>query len=142
VTQGAHGGFRLGNAPRQGAGIGARAAARDPDAAGPYNGDVPRSVRVASLGEIPIGQGKTVEVDGRSIAVFHAGEGRYHALSGVCPHEDGPLGDGILVDETAVCPWHGFDFHVRTGACGVSPDLWVSVYPVRVEGADLVVELP
>jgi nitrite reductase (NADH) small subunit len=99
-------------------------------------------VRVASVGEIPVGRGKTVHVDGRPIAVFNAGGGRYHALSGACPHEDGPLGEGAVVGETAVCPWHGFDFHLGTGACGLSPDLWVSVYPVRVEHADLLVELP
>jgi nitrite reductase (NADH) small subunit len=41
-----------------------------------------------------------------------------------------------------VCPWHGFDFDVRTGACNVAPDLSVTVYPVRVAGSDVLVELP
>jgi nitrite reductase (NADH) small subunit len=106
-------------------------------------GSVSRLVRVASVGEIPVGRGKTVEVDGFPVAVFNAGGGRYHALSGACPHEGGPLGDGaFLGGDTAVCPWHGFDFDVQTGTCGVAPDLSVSVYPVRVAGADLLVELP
>jgi nitrite reductase/ring-hydroxylating ferredoxin subunit len=105
-------------------------------------GDVSRLVRVASEGEIPVGRGKTVEVEGLPVAIFNAGGGHYHALSGACPHEGGPLGDGALLADTAVCPWHGFDFDVRTGTCGVAPDLSVSVYTVRVAGADLLVELP
>ena len=41
-----------------------------------------------------------------------------------------------------MCPWHGFDFDVRTGVCNVAPDLSVTVYPVRVAGSDVLVELP
>jgi nitrite reductase/ring-hydroxylating ferredoxin subunit len=105
-------------------------------------GDVSRLVRIASVGEIPVGRGKTVEVDGLPIAVFNAGAGLYHATDGSCPHEGGPLADGALLGDSAVCPWHGFDFDVRTGACGVAPDLSVTVYPVRVTDGDIVVELP
>ena len=104
--------------------------------------DVPRLVRIASPGEIPVGRGKTVEIDGLAIAVFNAGGGRYHAMDGSCPHEGGPLADGALLGDSAVCPWHGFDFDVNTGVCGVAPDLSVTVYPVRVTSSDVVVELP
>jgi nitrite reductase/ring-hydroxylating ferredoxin subunit len=103
---------------------------------------VSRLVRVAAVGEIPVGRGKTVEIEGLLLAVFNAGAGRYHALSGSCPHEGGPLAEGALLGDGVVCPWHGFDFDVATGACGVAPDLSVSVYPVRVAGTDLVLELP
>lgn len=41
-----------------------------------------------------------------------------------------------------MCPWHCFDFDLRTGACLVDPDLSIPVYPVRVEGHDLLIELP
>jgi len=105
-------------------------------------GGVPRLVRVASVDEIRVGRGKTVEVEGLPLAVFNVGGGRYHALSGACAHEGGPLAEGALIGDSVVCPWHGFDFDIRTGACGVAPDLSVSVYPVRVVGADLLVELP
>jgi nitrite reductase/ring-hydroxylating ferredoxin subunit len=103
---------------------------------------VSRLVRVAAVSDIRVGRGRTVEVDGLFLAIFNAGEGRYHALSGACPHEDGPLGQGALLGARVVCPWHGFDFDVRTGVCGVAPDLAVSVYPVQASGVDLLVELP
>jgi nitrite reductase/ring-hydroxylating ferredoxin subunit len=101
-----------------------------------------RWVRVAASGEIPVGRGKSVEIAGIPIAVFNAGGGQYWALSGSCPHEGGPLADGALLADSVVCPWHGFDFDVRTGACDVAPDLSVSVYPVTVTGSDVLVELP
>jgi len=103
---------------------------------------VSRLVRVASVGEIPVGRGKSVEVDGVPLAVYHVGSGQYQVLSGVCPHEGGPLGDGVLLGDRVVCPWHGFDFDVRTGACDVAPDLSVAVYSVRITGSDVLVELP
>jgi nitrite reductase/ring-hydroxylating ferredoxin subunit len=102
---------------------------------------VPRLVRVAGAEEIPVGRGKTVEVDGLVLAVFNAGHGRYHAVSGSCPHEGGPLGEGVLLGDRVMCPWHGFDFDAGTGRCSAAPELSVDVYPVRVAGADLVVEL-
>jgi nitrite reductase (NADH) small subunit len=105
-------------------------------------GAMSRLVRVAAVGEIPVGRGKSVEVDGVPIAVFNAGSGQYQALSGSCPHEGGPLADGALLGDSVVCPWHGFDFNLRTGACDGAPDLSVSVYPVKVAGSDILVELP
>jgi nitrite reductase (NADH) small subunit len=103
---------------------------------------VPRLVRVASVDEIPAGGGKTVEVEDRMLAVFNVGAGRYHAASALCPHEGGPLAEGVLQGDAVLCPWHCFDFDLRTGACLVEPDLSIAVYPVRVEGRDLLVELP
>ena len=89
-----------------------------------------------------MGRGKTVETDGIELAVFNAGNGRYYASSPSCPHEGGPLGDGALDRGAIICPWHGFDFDLQTGTGRVDPDLSVAVYPVRVEGTDLLVELP
>jgi NAD(P)H-dependent nitrite reductase small subunit len=107
---------------------------------------VAQRVRVAALGEIPAGTGKGFDVEGRLLAVFHAGDGRYYASSAVCPHEDGPLDEGLLQADkgrpVVLCPWHAFDFDLATGACSVDPDLNLAVYPVVIEGGDLFVELP
>ena len=99
-------------------------------------------VRVARTEDIPEGQGALLDAGGVTLAVFNAGAGRFHATSPLCPHEDGPLAEGWIEGDAVVCPWHGFDFDVRTGVCGVAPDLSVSVYPITVSGADLLVELP
>ena len=101
-----------------------------------------RRVRVAAADEIPVGRGRAVTLEGLELAIFNEGQGRFYACSAACPHEGGPLADGALVGGTIVCPWHGFDFDSRSGTCQVDPELSVSVYPVRVEGGEVLVELP
>jgi nitrite reductase (NADH) small subunit len=99
-------------------------------------------VRVAATAEIPVGQGTLVDVGGVTLALFNAGGGRFHATSPLCPHEDGPLAEGWIEGDAVVCPWHGFDFELGTGRCRVDEGLAITVYPVRVTGGDIEVDLP
>jgi nitrite reductase (NADH) small subunit len=99
-------------------------------------------VTVARADEIPEGRGIFVERNGVVLAVFNAGDGRFHACGAVCPHEDGPLSEGWLEGDAVVCPWHGFDFDLTTGRCRVDEDLSVPVYRVRVRGGTVEVEIP
>jgi nitrite reductase/ring-hydroxylating ferredoxin subunit len=98
--------------------------------------------RVASLADIPVGQGIFVETDGAGVAVFNAGAGRVYACGAVCPHEDGPLAEGWLEGDAVVCPWHGFDFALDTGRCRVDAELSVPVFPARVRDDAVEVDLP
>jgi nitrite reductase/ring-hydroxylating ferredoxin subunit len=98
--------------------------------------------RVASVADIPAGQGLFVEIDGTGVAVFNAGGGQVYACGAVCPHEDGPLAEGWLEGDVAVCPWHGFDFELATGRCRVDPGLSVPVFPARIQGDAVEVDLP
>lgn len=99
-------------------------------------------VKVAEVGDIAVGHGTLLERDDVSLAVFNAGGGRFFACSPTCPHEDGPLAEGWLEGDVVVCPWHGYDFDLASGASRVDPDLSVAVYPVRVNGTALEVDLP
>ncbi|HXU87878.1 MAG TPA: Rieske 2Fe-2S domain-containing protein [Methylomirabilota bacterium] len=99
-------------------------------------------VRVARATDIPLGKGCLVERSEVSVAVFNAGQGRFYAVSALCPHEDGPLGDGWLEGDVVVCPWHGFDFDLVTGACRVANGLSIPVYRTRVTDGVVEVELP
>jgi nitrite reductase/ring-hydroxylating ferredoxin subunit len=96
-------------------------------------------VKVADAASIPVGQGTLAEGAGIEVAVFNAGEGRFYACGAICPHEFGPLAEGWLEGDAVVCPWHGFDFDLRTGRCRVDEGLAIAVYPVRV--ADGAVEV-
>ncbi len=69
-------------------------------------------------------------------------DGAFGAISGVCNHVGGPLGDGRLDGEYVVCPWHGWKFHCRTGEGepGYEQDK-VPSYRVKVEGGRVLVDL-
>lgn len=104
---------------------------------------------VATAGEIPPGGRKIVTVKGREIGVFRVGD-EYFALLNRCPHEgaelcrgrlgglagsDGP-GDFRLTraGEFLRCPWHGWEFDLRTGQSVCDPDsVFVRHYAVTVE---------
>ena len=91
---------------------------------------------VATVDEIPPGGRKIVKAAGRSIGVFNLG-GEFFALRNQCPHEGGPLCEGYLSGllqseepgkykysrkgEILRCPWHSWEFDVRTGQSWVDP---------------------
>lgn len=93
---------------------------------------------VARVGEIPEGEGRPFEVDGRAIAVIHDG-GHYYAIDDHCPHQGAPLCDGIVFEKTVTCTWHGWRFGLEDGQWLDSPKskLRVTTYSVRVEGDEI-----
>lgn len=87
---------------------------------------------VAKVGGIRLGRGKAFDVDGIPVAVFHT-EAGYFAIHNVCPHAQGPLGEGRLDGTTVKCPWHGWRFDVTTGTCQAAARASVASFPVKVE---------
>ena len=97
-------------------------------------------VPVLAAAELPPGQGVEVTVGGRVVALFNVG-GIFHALTNLCPHRGGPLGQGFLEGTEVSCPWHNYTFDVRTGENVVSPDLKVERYEVKVEDGQVFVKV-
>jgi nitrite reductase/ring-hydroxylating ferredoxin subunit len=97
-------------------------------------------ITVASISELSVGSSKTVEVQGKVIALFNVG-GKIYALDNTCLHQGGPLGEGRLEGEVVTCPWHMWEFNVRTGEKVGEPSLRVATYPVQVDGDDIKVAL-
>src|SRR5579883_2376416 len=120
---------------------------------------------VATVGEIPPGSRKLVEVAGRSIGVFNVG-GEFFALRNRCPHQGAELCTGTLggcvtspapgeyqltrPGEILRCPWHGWEFDLRTGRSHFDPRrvrvksypvLVAETFPVSVESSVVYVEL-
>jgi len=104
---------------------------------------------VARVDEIPPGERKIVEIAGRSIGVFNV-DGEFFALRNRCPHQGGPLCEGFVIgalssdgpgeyehrphDAHVRCPWHGWEFDLRTGASWFDPQRTrVARYDVRVQ---------
>ena len=96
-------------------------------------------VSVCATADVAPGTGKTVSVEGRELAVFNV-DGTFHVLDNECPHRGGPLGEGELEGCLLTCPWHAWQFDVRTGE-SVTDDSKVAVYPCTVEGGRVLVSL-
>ena len=90
--------------------------------------------------DIPLGEGRAFAVDGDMIAVFRLRDGSVRALSAVCPHRGGPLADGQIDLKQVVCPLHLYAWDLATG-CSLSGQDAVSVYPVRVDNDQLILEM-
>ena|SRR5579871_2777791 len=97
--------------------------------------------KLATIGELPTDSVIEVEHNGNLYAICNAG-GEMHALSGVCPHEGGPLGQGNVVQGILVCPWHMWEFDAKSGACLIDDLMAIPTYPVKVEASAILVDLP
>lgn len=116
---------------------------------------------VATTDDLGVGEGFETEADinGEIIGLFCI-DGEYYAL-GECPHEQGPLCQGIIEGNEVTCPWHSAKFNILTGqciagpsACRVSGAVGAGIesdegdtpaanrYDVKVEGKDIFVRKP
>ncbi len=113
---------------------------------------------VARAADIPPGGRKLVTVRGRPIAVFNLG-GTFYGLLNRCPHQGGPMCEGVLTGlieadtpgiyrysregEVLRCPWHGWEFDIRTGRSWCDPEkVTLRNYSVEIAPGQRVVEGP
>lgn len=97
-------------------------------------------VKVGKAGDLAAGQGKTVDVNGREIALFNV-SGTFYAIDNTCKHRGGPLGEGELDGTVVTCPLHAWTYDVASGECFDDPSCHVDTFPVKVEGDDVLVEI-
>lgn len=88
-------------------------------------------VEVARLEEIPPGRSAEALVGIETYVVCNH-NGTLHALDGLCPHRNGPLGAGNFADGMVICPFHGWEFDCTTGEYDRNPDVKLKKYPVEV----------
>jgi nitrite reductase/ring-hydroxylating ferredoxin subunit/DMSO/TMAO reductase YedYZ heme-binding membrane subunit len=101
-------------------------------------GEVEGFVDVCGIDEIEEKRARVVGLSGERIAVFRY-DGKISAVSNVCQHQNGPLGEGKIVDGCITCPWHGFQYEPETGASPPPFTEKVPTFNVRVrEGRVLV----
>ena len=102
-----------------------------------------RWVRVTECDNIPPREGRSAVVGDREIAIFNLGD-RFLAVDNRCPHQGGPLSDGIVSGDAVICPLHAWKVGLETGGvqrpAGIAT--CVTTYPSRVEAGIVLVELP
>lgn len=98
-------------------------------------------VRIAAVSDVPPGTGAEFTVHQRIVALFNV-EGTFYAMDGLCAHAGGPLGKGCLNGPVVTCPWHGWQYDVRTGRHCLTESIRQPQFAVEVRGDDVYVVLP
>jgi nitrite reductase/ring-hydroxylating ferredoxin subunit/DMSO/TMAO reductase YedYZ heme-binding membrane subunit len=97
----------------------------------------PPWVRAARLSDIAEGRGIVVNPpDGEAVAIFRH-EGRLSAISNLCAHQNGPLGEGCVVDGLVTCPWHGFQYRLADGRAPAPFTEKLATYRLRRVGEEV-----
>jgi len=99
---------------------------------------MPTFLRAVHKSEIPEGSGKPVKVGNEIVALFNI-DGAFHAIDNLCPHRGASLGDGAVDGCKVICPWHGWEFDIRTGNLAMSEG--VRTYRVEVREDEVWVEV-
>ncbi|MGE0812662.1 MAG: Rieske 2Fe-2S domain-containing protein [Vicinamibacterales bacterium] len=110
----------------------ARERARDAVASGEW-------VDVCAVAAIPDSRAFVACVSGERVAVFRHGD-RLSAVSNVCQHQNGPLGEGKIVNGCIVCPWHGYEYVPETGASPPPFTETIPTFRVRVHAGRVLVD--
>ncbi|WP_213803572.1 Rieske 2Fe-2S domain-containing protein [Granulicella sp. dw_53] len=98
-------------------------------------------VRLCSVAEAPaVGHVQEAEVDGVAICLANV-NGELSALDNWCPHRLGPLGQGWIEGDAVICPWHSWAFNMKTGQAEYPVHEHVDVFPLKVEGDNLLVDI-
>lgn len=95
-------------------------------------------VPACALDEIPENRARVVTLAGERVAIFKY-EGQVSALSNVCQHQNGPLGEGRIIAGCVTCPWHGFQYLPATGASPAPFIEKVPTFRVKVIGQQVYV---
>ena len=108
------------------------------------------AVDVCAVSDIPLDRARIFVLSGERVAVFRYrtdGGEKIAAVSNVCQHQNGPLGEGRVIDGCITCPWHGYQYRPEDGC---SPPPFTETIPtftetiptfnVRVEGGRVLVD--
>jgi nitrite reductase/ring-hydroxylating ferredoxin subunit len=93
-------------------------------------------VTVARADELVPGQISRVQAGEDEIALVRVGD-EFYALQNACLHLEGPLGEGRVEDHLLTCPWHGWQYDVRTGKNAFDLAIQLRTYEVKVEDGEV-----
>jgi nitrite reductase/ring-hydroxylating ferredoxin subunit len=110
-------------------------------ALGMRTSQVPEEFLAGLEAEIPEGERKIVEIEGRSIGVFHH-DGRWYAVQNSCLHRGGPVATGTLKGDVLTCPWHGYQYNLTSGELLADPKAKLEQYPVEVREGEVFLKIP
>jgi nitrite reductase/ring-hydroxylating ferredoxin subunit/multimeric flavodoxin WrbA len=99
-------------------------------------------IRVCAISDIPEGGQKIVQVGAHKVALFHFNN-EITAIANACLHKAGPLGLGRVENkydgQYVTCPWHGWEYNIKTGSAPPGYKDQQAVYEVKIEGSEVLV---
>lgn len=95
-------------------------------------------VDACAVDDIPVNRARIVCMAGERVAIFKY-DGKISAVSNVCQHQNGPLGEGKIIDGCITCPWHGYQYLPETGASPPPFAEKVPTFNVRIKSGRVLV---
>jgi len=97
--------------------------------------------KLTSQSELPtLNQAKEFSCGEKTICVANVNR-VITAMDTVCLHRGGPLGQGTIEHGKVICPWHGWAWNPATGEAAHDASAKVALYPIRMEGEDVLIEI-
>ena len=97
-------------------------------------------IRIAATNQLQEDEVMPINLGEAQLALFRSG-GEFHVTDNVCTHQYALLSDGYVEDGCVECPLHQAQFDLRTGEARCAPETRpIRLYPVRVEGEDVLVD--
>ena len=94
---------------------------------------------VAKTADVPVGGSHVIRVNGRELALFNL-RGEVYCIDNLCPHAMGPLADGWIEGDIVICPWHGWEFNIKTGDAAYGNEACVQTFPCRIDGDEILID--
>jgi nitrite reductase (NADH) small subunit len=102
---------------------------------------MPNFIKLTAQSELPAEtQAKEFSCGNKVVCVANV-NGTLSAMENVCLHRGGPLGQGVIEGGKIVCPWHGWQWDAQTGEAAHNPKIRISVYPLKMENDDVMIQL-
>ena len=98
-------------------------------------------IKVATVGEFVQRSIKSVRVLGKPVAIIKDSDGMFRAMEAGCKHQNADITRGAVKDGIATCPWHGWQYDLRTGECVSGGTAPLRPYGCKVEGENILITL-
>lgn len=97
-------------------------------------------VDAGSADGIAEGRGRVVHFDGAEAVAIFRHRGRLSAVSNLCAHQNGPLGEGKVVGGCITCPWHGYQYRLRDGCAPPPYTENLATYRLRIKAGRVLLD--
>lgn len=94
-------------------------------------------IEVCPISEIAENRARIVKVGPDERAAVFKYDGKLSAVSNACAHQNGPLGEGRIIDGCITCPWHGFQYRMADGKSPAPFTEEIPTYHLRVENGNI-----